>query len=90
MCVTKFMYLSSPESCCTSAVIFIAAKILEIVSGLTEAAAPGRAKDHILNNPAFVGRETDTNLVMHIGEVSSVRKRRIVLNKVMTARNRIH
>lgn len=89
--VTRSVYLSSPESCCTPAVIFRAAKIPEIVSRLsTEAVAPGHAKDHILDDSAFVGRQTDTNLVVHIGAVSSVRKRRIVLSEVMAARNRIH
>ncbi|VDP09569.1 unnamed protein product [Heligmosomoides polygyrus] len=66
--VTRSVYLSSPESCCTPAVIFRAAKIPEIVSRLsTEAVAPGHAKDHILDDSAFVGRQTDTNLVVHIG-----------------------
>ncbi|KAK5986148.1 hypothetical protein GCK32_013665 [Trichostrongylus colubriformis] len=90
--ITKSVYITEPESCCTPAVVFRTQKILEMVSKLsvesTKHAFVGHAKDHILDESDFVGRQTDTNLVVHIGAVSSVRKRRITLNEVLAARNR--
>ncbi|PIO70916.1 hypothetical protein TELCIR_07203 [Teladorsagia circumcincta] len=92
--VTKSVYMSVTESCCTPAVVFRARKIPEIVSKLSavsnERAFIGHAKDHILDESEFIGRQTDTNLVVHIGAVSSVRKRLITLNEVLSARSRDH
>lgn len=84
--------MSSPESCCTPAVLFRASKIEEIVSQLSfetrRSARTGHAKDHILDESRFTGRQTDMNLVVHIGAVSSVRKRRITLNEVISIQTR--
>ncbi|VDO13526.1 unnamed protein product [Haemonchus placei] len=92
--ISKSVYMSASESCCTPAVIFRTKKISEIVSKLSvesrKRAFLGHAKDHILDESEFVGRQTDTNLVVHIGAVSSVRKRWITLNEVLAARNRDH
>ncbi|VDL80290.1 unnamed protein product [Nippostrongylus brasiliensis] len=89
--LTQSVYLSTPESCCTPAVLFRAVRIPEIVSALSgEKAVLGHAKDHILDESRFVGRQTDANLVVHIGSISSVRKRRIVLSEVRMAKDRLH
>ncbi|KAK6052369.1 hypothetical protein COOONC_10126 [Cooperia oncophora] len=92
--ITKSVYMSSTESCCTPAVVFRTQKIREIVSKLSEVSSrrafDGHAKDHILDESGFVGRQTDTNLVVHIGAVSSVRKRIVTLSEVVAARNRDH
>ncbi|XGW07781.1 hypothetical protein V3C99_010716 [Haemonchus contortus] len=92
--ISKTVYMSASESCCTPAVIFRTQKIPEIVSKLSmeskKRAFLGHAKDHILDESEFVGRQTDTNLVVHIGAVSSVRKRWVTLNEVLAARNRDH
>lgn len=34
----------------------------------------GRAKDHLIDESSFIGRMTDTNLVVHIGHYSAVRQ----------------
>ncbi|KHJ96471.1 hypothetical protein OESDEN_03569 [Oesophagostomum dentatum] len=64
----------------------------EIVSELSaetsKSARAGHAKDHILDESRFVGRQTDMNLVVHIGAVSSIRKRRIILSEVVAAKSR--
>ncbi|EYC09994.1 hypothetical protein Y032_0058g2929 [Ancylostoma ceylanicum] len=90
--LTDTVYLSSPESCCTPAVLFRASKVAEMVSQLSfesrRSARTGHAKDHILDESRFVGRQTDMNLVVHIGAVSSVRKRRITLNEVIAVQAR--
>ncbi|CAJ0604662.1 unnamed protein product [Cylicocyclus nassatus] len=82
--LTKTTYMSSTESCCTPAVLFRTSKIEEIVLELNEEtrknARVGHAKDHILDESRFVGRQTDMNLVVHIGAYSSVRKRKIKLD----------
>ncbi|ETN77026.1 hypothetical protein NECAME_11347 [Necator americanus] len=83
--VTNRVYMSIPESCCTPAVVFRASRIPTIISQLsTDPAHVGHAKDHILDESGFVGRQTDMNLVVHIGSVSSIRKRRITLSEVIT------
>ncbi|VDM77360.1 unnamed protein product [Strongylus vulgaris] len=88
--LTKTAYMSSTESCCTPAVLFRASSIPKIVSKLVaetkRSARIGHAKDHILDESKFVGRQTDMNLVVHIGSYSSVRKRRINLHEVIDVR----
>ncbi|KIH45932.1 hypothetical protein ANCDUO_24018 [Ancylostoma duodenale] len=90
--LTDTVYLSSPESCCTPAVLFRASKVPEILPQLSletrRSARTGHAKDHILDESPFVGRQTDMNLVVHIGAMSSVRKRRITLNEVIAVQAR--
>lgn len=62
----------------TPAVIFKASKISEIVVDLSRVESTGgHAKDHILDESRFKGLATDMNLVIHIGEYSSVRNKRV-------------
>ncbi|KAK6739039.1 hypothetical protein RB195_020863 [Necator americanus] len=71
--VTNRVYMSIPESCCTPAVVFRASRIPAIISQLsTDPAHVGHAKDHILDESGFVGRQTDMNLVVHIGSNNTV------------------
>ncbi|KAE9415781.1 hypothetical protein Angca_001573, partial [Angiostrongylus cantonensis] len=85
--VTDTVYMSMAESCCTPAVLFRTQKIPQIVDRLStesrRSAAEGNAKDHILDDSPFIGRQTDTNLVVHIGSMSSIRHRRITLDEVL-------
>lgn len=90
--VTDTVYMSMAESCCTPAVLFRTQKIPEIVDRLStesrRSAAEGNAKDHILDDSPFIGRQTDTNLVVHIGSMSSIRHRRITLDEVLLVESR--
>ncbi|KAJ1361496.1 hypothetical protein KIN20_020759 [Parelaphostrongylus tenuis] len=90
--VTNTVYMSVTESCCTPAVLLRARKIPQIVDRLSmetmRSAADGRAKNHILDKSSFIGRQTDTNLVVHIGSMSSIRRRRIKLDEVLFVENR--
>ncbi|KAJ1346107.1 hypothetical protein KIN20_000799 [Parelaphostrongylus tenuis] len=90
--ITNTVYMSVTESCCTPAVLFRARKIPQIVDRLSietiKSASDGRAKDHILDESSFIGRQTDTNLVVHIGSMSSIRHRRIKLDEVLFVENR--
>ncbi|GMS82358.1 hypothetical protein PENTCL1PPCAC_4533, partial [Pristionchus entomophagus] len=62
--VTGSVYLTMGESCCTPAVFFRTSSIPAIVDTLTlEKSFAGHAKDHILDESRFVGRESDFNLV---------------------------
>nr|ACZ54500.1 glycosyltransferase XRE-1 [Pristionchus pacificus]ADA57112.1 putative glycosyltransferase [Pristionchus pacificus] len=73
--LTDSVYLTMSESCCTPAVFFRTASIPAIVDALIqEKSFAGHAKDHILDESRFVGRETDFNLVSHIGLISSLRR----------------
>ncbi|VDM64211.1 unnamed protein product [Angiostrongylus costaricensis] len=83
--VTDTVYMSMAESCCTPAVLFRAQKIPQISR---RSAAEGNAKDHILDESPFIGRQTDTNLVVHIGSMSSIRHRRITLDEVLLVESR--
>uniref|UniRef100_A0A0K0CYB7 Uncharacterized protein n=1 Tax=Angiostrongylus cantonensis TaxID=6313 RepID=A0A0K0CYB7_ANGCA len=90
--VTDTVYMSMAESCCTPAVLFRTQKIPQIVDRLStesrRSAAEGNAKDHILDDSPFIGRQTDTNLVVHIGSMSSIRHRRITLDEVLVVESR--
>src|SRR5688572_10258712 len=73
--------LTSPESCCTPAVLFrrsqAQAMASELGQSLLLAAGPDHAKDHILDESRFRGRQTDLNLVVHIGWFSVLRQRTV-------------
>lgn len=42
----------------------------------------GHAKDHILDESPFTGRQSDINYVTHIGSFSSVRQRSVFLSEL--------
>ncbi|PIC44369.1 hypothetical protein B9Z55_004755 [Caenorhabditis nigoni] len=78
--LTGSAYISTFESCCTQAVIFRASSVgqmLEYFKGTI--AYSGHAKDHILDESPFTGRQTDLNYVIHVGSFSSVRNRLVYL-----------
>lgn len=43
-----------------------------------EGTTAAKAKDHILDESPYIGRASDMNLVVHIGEYSSIRKTRVI------------
>ncbi|GMS82356.1 hypothetical protein PENTCL1PPCAC_4531, partial [Pristionchus entomophagus] len=59
--VTGSVYVTASESCCTPAVFFRTSSIPD--SLMLEKSFTGRAKDHILDESRFIGRESDFNLV---------------------------
>ncbi|GMR34406.1 hypothetical protein PMAYCL1PPCAC_04601, partial [Pristionchus mayeri] len=62
--LTDSVYLTMSESCCTPAVLFRTSSIARLVDALSaEKSFAGHAKDHILDESYFMGRETDFNLV---------------------------
>ncbi|KJH51986.1 hypothetical protein DICVIV_01797 [Dictyocaulus viviparus] len=70
--LTNTVYMSLTESCSTRAMLFRSEKIPELVDQLSRKsrrnACDGHAKHHILDESSFIGRQTDTNFVVHIGE----------------------
>ncbi|GMT12774.1 hypothetical protein PFISCL1PPCAC_4071, partial [Pristionchus fissidentatus] len=73
--LTDSVYMTMSESCCTPAVLFRSSSIPSIVDTLSlEKSFAGHAKDHILDESRFIGRETDFNLVSHIGLISSLKR----------------
>lgn len=42
----------------------------------------GHAKDNILDESSFVGRQTDTNFVVHIGFYSVLRQHKVHIENV--------
>ncbi|CAI5441967.1 unnamed protein product [Caenorhabditis angaria] len=81
--LTGSAYFSFPESCCTPAVIFRTSSQPEMVKYFGETNAyGGHAKDHILDESPFIGRQSDLNYVTHIGAMSSIRHRPVILSEL--------
>uniref|UniRef100_A0A8R1HJN2 Uncharacterized protein n=1 Tax=Caenorhabditis japonica TaxID=281687 RepID=A0A8R1HJN2_CAEJA len=79
--LTGAAYMSYPESCCTPAVIFRQSSIPKMIEYFKETNAfNDHAKDHILDESPFTGRQSDINYVTHIGAFSSVRHRPVFLS----------
>lgn len=76
--IVQSTQLSVTESCCTPAVLFRTASVPEMVRELSRhTAGVGHAKDHILDESRFVGRQTEANFVVHIGYYSALRQRNV-------------
>ncbi|CAA90244.1 uncharacterized protein CELE_F35C11.4 [Caenorhabditis elegans] len=81
--LTGSAYISYPESCCTPAVIFRQSSISNMQNYFRRTVAfNGHAKDHILDESPFTGRQSDINYVTHIGSFSSVRQRSVFLSEL--------
>ncbi|CAO4364378.1 unnamed protein product [Caenorhabditis nigoni] len=79
--LTGSAYISYPESCCTPAVIFRQSSVKRMLEYFVKSQAfSGHAKDHILDESPFTGRQSDVNYVTHIGSFSSVRQRAVYLS----------
>lgn len=79
--ISRSAYISYPESCCTPAVIFRQSSVKSMVEYFSKTMAySGHAKDHILDESPFTGRQSDLNYVTHIGSFSSVRQRNVFLS----------
>ncbi|EGT45363.1 hypothetical protein CAEBREN_28689 [Caenorhabditis brenneri] len=79
--LTGSAYISYPESCCTPAVIFRTSSVKNMVDYFQKSIGfSGHAKDHILDEAPFTGRQSDVNYVTHIGSFSSVRQRAVFLS----------
>ncbi|CBX32990.1 Protein CBG00660 [Caenorhabditis briggsae] len=79
--LTGSAYISYPESCCTPAVIFRQSSVKRMHEYFVRSQAfSGHAKDHILDESPFTGRQSDVNYVTHIGSFSSVRQRAVYLS----------
>lgn len=79
--LTGSAYISYPESCCTPAVIFRTSSVKNMVDYFQRSIGfSGHAKDHILDEAPFTGRQSDVNYVTHIGSFSSIRQRAVFLS----------
>ncbi|CAB3411078.1 unnamed protein product [Caenorhabditis bovis] len=79
--ITGSAYISYPESCCTPAVIFRTSQIPKMIEHFNKQPSyAGHAKDHILDDSPFIGRQSDLNYVIHIGSFSSIRRRTVQLS----------
>ncbi|KAF1765098.1 hypothetical protein GCK72_005050 [Caenorhabditis remanei] len=79
--LTGSAYFSYPESCCTPAVIFRKSSVKTMYEYFSRSVAfEGHAKDHILDESPFTGRQSDVNYVTHIGSFSSIRQRAVFLS----------
>ncbi|CAD6191801.1 unnamed protein product [Caenorhabditis auriculariae] len=88
--LTGSAYMSLIESCCTPAVLFRTSSAPAMTSYfMRQKASDGHAKDHILDESPFVGRQTDLNLVVHVGAFSSVRQHAVVLSDLNDMLNRV-
>uniref|UniRef100_F1L579 Transmembrane protein n=1 Tax=Ascaris suum TaxID=6253 RepID=F1L579_ASCSU len=87
--LTGSIYIAMSESCCTPAVIYRTSKIPKMLDYFTMRAFTNRsAKDDILDEAPFISRLTDTNLVIHIGYISAIRRRAVTLDVLKQLRYR--
>jgi len=78
--LTGSVYFVSGESCCTPAVLYRRESIDQLLHHFeTEETSSDRAKDHILDESSLLGRMTDSNLIVHIGFYSTIRKGLVAL-----------
>jgi len=78
--ITSLPYLVPSESCCTPAVLFRGNSALEMIQELPSIeTTKNHAKDHVLDESRFIGKETDFSYVVHIGHFSSIRHKEVPL-----------